>query len=105
MPQKDFFNKIGTNRTSSVVRSSVANRGKPDMARIARLVGNEPIQTPAARCSEQLRLSLKASGCRRSVLGFHQVIPYVHRLGVVMASYDSDRVAHIHEELHSHLPS
>ena len=39
------------------------------------------------------------------MLGFHQIIPNLHRLEVAMASYDSDKVAHIHGELHSHLPS
>src|SRR5215831_12176285 len=36
---------------------------------------------------------------------FHQVLNASAASEVAMASYDSDKVAHIHEELHSHLPS
>jgi nitrile hydratase subunit alpha len=38
------------------------------------------------------------------MLGFSSSSPVSAALEVAMASYDSEKVAHIHEELHSHLP-
>jgi hypothetical protein len=44
----DFCNKIGTKRTSSDVRSSVAIGGKPDIVRTAISVENDPRRTSAS---------------------------------------------------------
>jgi nitrile hydratase subunit alpha len=64
----------------------------------------DPTQTLAAGCVEQLRLFLRVPVAGGSMLGFSSSSPVSAALEVAMASYDSEKVAHIHEELHSHLP-